>query len=345
MDGGTLDTIVHAFKIDVRSPRQVDVKGLGAGSKVYKVEDSNLIPRIHYTGETYIVDTVAGGMIACHPHIVGEELKALCLEAAREFIQGAKHAISLSVEDAALLHILRAGAGYMVAEAFTGRVPVINIRTEYVEDGYRDHSDDPRSLRVSHKSIPENLGRVETLLVPDTYATGRSAEAALLEIILSGLRPKRVVLYGFIAVPALARLGALCRRHNINLVSFAICDITLLAHNNYDMVIYGLDEGYHDVTGEARKLGSIIAPETLRRLIPSYIPGLDQPGDWSERQTRLFNGVADEDGYIVGHLEKSVALIERLNAMNVSQPWCGEAQEEAVRRELEALRRELASRR
>ena len=341
-DRDILDTIVGEFQVDTESAKRVNVEGLGAGTDVYRVEGSSLIPQGTYIGETYIIDTLAGGQIACHPHIVGDELKPLCLEAALGFVKAAEQIGSVNLKKATLMHILRAGAGYMVAEAMPGRVPVINIRTEYVEEGYRDHSDDPRSLKVSYRSIPENMEHVETLIVPDTYATGRSSEAALLDVLLSGLNPERVVLYGFIAVPALVRLGALCKRHDISLVSFAICDVTQLAHNNYDIAIYGLDESYHGVTGEAKKLGSIIAPETLRRLIPSYVPGLDQPGDWSERQTRLFNGVTDENGNIVGHLEKSVALIERLGAMSAGQSWYGEAHEGAARRELEALRLELA---
>jgi uracil phosphoribosyltransferase len=339
--GDASNIILREFQIDTESPTRVHVEGLREGVKLYRVEGSNLFPHGVYTGTNYIIDTPAGGLIACHPHIVGDELKSLCLEAARGFVEAAEQVCSLSLKDATLMHILRAGAGYMVAEAVPCGVPVINIRTEYVEDGYRDHSDDPRSLKVSYKSIPDGLGRVETLIIPDTYATGRSAEAALLDAFISGLTPERVVIYGFIAVPALVRLGTLCKRHNVSLVSFAICDVTQLAHNNYDMAIYGLDESYHGVTGEDRRLGSIIAPETLGRLTPFYVPGLDQPGDWSERQTRLFNGVTAEAGNIVGHLEKSMALIERLRAMSAGQPWYGEAQEEAAQRELEALRLEL----
>jgi len=344
-EGDSLAAIVREFQLDTESARRVEAEGLGAGAELYRVEGSTLIPQGAYTGETYIIDTPAGERIACHPHIVGEELKALCLEAAQVFVKAAEQVVPHLLGDAVIMHILRAGAGYMVAEAFPRRVPIVNVRTEYVEDGYRDHSDDPRGLRVSYRAVPDDLRRVGTLLVPDTYATGRSAEAALLDIILGGLVPERVVLYGFIAVPALVRLGALCKRHSIGLFSFALCDVTQLAHNNYDMAIYGLDESYHGVTGEARKLGSIIAPETLRRVAPSYVPGLDQPGDWSERQTRLFNGFEDEEGKIVGHLEKSAALIERLMAMSAGHPWYGEAQEEAARRELEALRLELARRR
>ena len=344
VEGKVPDIITEEFSIDTSSVKRINFKGLGPDTKLYKVEDSSLIPKGFYTGEMYIIDTLAGGLIACHPHIVGEELKTLCLEAARDFVKVAEQACSLSLEKTALLNILRAGAGYMVTEAIPIPIPVINIRTEYVESGYRDHSDDPRGLKVTYRHIPESMGSVDTLLIPDTYATGRSAEMALLDIFIRGLEPRRVVIYGFIAIPALVRLGALCSRHDISLISFAICDVTQLANNNYDMAIYGLDESYYHVKGEPRRLGSIISIETLKRLFPSYIPGLDQPGDWSERQTRLFNGVAIEDGNIAGHLEKSINLIGRLKDMSAGQPWYGETQESAARHELEALVAELARR-
>jgi uracil phosphoribosyltransferase len=343
-EGEVLDIVKEEFPIDTSSMKRTNFEGLGPDTTVYKVEGSSLIPKGYYTGEKYIIDTLAGGLVACHPHIVGEELKTLCLEAARDFVMAAEQVCTLSLEETALLNILRAGACYMVEEAIPIHIPVINIRTEYVEDGYRAHNDDPRGLKVSYRSIPEALEGVDTLLIPDTYATGRSAEMALLDVLIRGLEPERVIIYGFIAISALVRLGALCNRHDVSLTSFAVCDITQLANNNYDMAIYGLDESYYHVTGEPRKLGSIIASETLIRLFPSYVPGLDQPGDWSERQTRLFNGVTIEDGNIKGHLEKSITLIERLEAMAADQPWYCETQDMAARRELEALKAELARR-
>jgi len=73
--------------------------------------------------------------------------------------------------------------------------------------------------------------------------------------------------------------------------------------------------------GETRCLGSIVDVQTLRAFLPIYVAGLDQPGDWSERQRSLFDGFSSETGDIVGHLRKSVGLVESLREINSRQPW------------------------
>jgi uracil phosphoribosyltransferase len=290
-------------------------------------------------GAVYIVDSLAGGMVACRPHIVGDDLKTLCREAANRFVDAAK-SVGVLTEDVAILHILRAGAGYMVADIMK-ETPIMDVRTEYRTDGYRDHSDDPRRLVVSYRRYPEGLNEASTIVVPDTYATGRSAEAALLDLMGNGFKPDRIILYGFIAIPALIRLGALCDEHGVDLHSFAICDLAQLAHNNYDMCIYGPDESLYRETGRRGALGSVIDRATLRRLLPRYVPGLDQPGDWSERQNLLFDGVANRSGDIRGHLLKSISLIETLMEMDAGEEWYTETHKAAAEAELGLLRKTL----
>jgi len=68
---------------------------------------------------------------------------------------------------------------------------------------------------------------------------------------------------------------------------------------------------------------------------------MDQPGDWSERQSQLFNGLRREQGDIRGHLEKSIALIERLTALSRGERWYSALNEAAAEKELDALRRTL----
>jgi uracil phosphoribosyltransferase len=332
------DDIANFFPVDLDATEPVQVDGFGE-SRLYRVTESRLIPRIEPVGAVYIVDTHAGGMVACHPHIVGDDLKTLCREAASHFVKAAK-SVGASTEDAAIMHILRAGAGYMVADVMK-EAPIVGVRTEYRTDGYRDHSDDPRRLVVSYRSYPEGLDEAATIVIPDTYATGRSAEAALLDLIGNGFRPDRIILYGFIAIPALLRLGSLCEEHGVDLYSFAICDLAQLAHNNYDMCIYGPDESLYRETRRRGALGSVIDRATLRRLLPRYVPGLDQPGDWSERQSLLFDGVANRSGDIRGHLLKSISLIETLMEMNAGEEWYTETHEEAARVELGLLSRTL----
>ncbi len=160
-----------------------------------------------------------------------------------------------------------------------------------------------------------------TLIIPDTFATGRSAEAALTHLLSEGFEPERVVLYGFTAIPALERLGLLCTGWGVELVSFSICDITQLASNHYDMPVFGLDESLWESSGELRRLGSIVDVETLRRFMPRYVAGLDQPGDWSERHLDLFDGAGVVSGDVAGHLRKSIGLVESLVCLNSGQPW------------------------
>ena len=333
------DDVASFFPLDLDATKPVHLEESGGEAWLYRVTGSKLIPEGEPVGIVYILDTRAGGMVACHPHIVGDDLKTLCRDAANHFVEAAK-AVKALTEDAAILHILRAGAGYMVADVMK-EAPTADVRTEYRTCGYRAHPDELRRLVVSYRRYPDGLDEAATIVVPDTYATGRSAEAALLDLMGNGFKPDRIILYGFMAVPALIRLGALCEEHGVDLHSFAICDLAQLAHNNYDMCIYGPDESLYKETSRRGVLGSVIDRATLRRLLPSYIPGLDQPGDWSERQSRLFDGVTNSSGNIRGHLVKSIGLIETLMEINAGEEWYTETHEAAANAELELLRRRL----
>ena len=119
---------------------------------------------------------------------------------------------------------------------------------------------------------------------------------------------------------------------------FAICDITQLYSNNYDMPLYGLDEHLYQETGETNPLGSIVSHETLRDMLPYFIPGMDQPGDWSERHNSLYNGYGEESGNIKGHLTKSMNLIQSLVELNKKQPWYNDDIQRITDKELGALR-------
>ncbi len=333
------DTILSEFPVDVSSTKALDLKE--EGSNVYRVDTdkSTLVSPGALHGSLYIIDSPPGREIACHPSIVGEALEGLCLDCSVEFSAVLVGLGLFKGGGTAVLHILRGAAGYRVVDALPVRVPVVSIRTEYRGDGYRAHSDDSRNLTVTYRDYPVDLDirEVSDLIIPDTYATGRSAEAALLELFEVGLEPRRIFLYGFIAVPALTRIGGICEERGIEMHSFAICDVTQLADNHYDMPLYGLDESLHASTGEIRKLGSIVAEETLMGMLPKYIAGMDQPGDWSERHLTLFNGKGNEAGDIRGHLEKSLGLVESLRALNSGQPWYDEGHDAIASAEKERL--------
>lgn len=336
-----LDVVEREFSVDVSSTEPIDV--FTGEASVYKVNTkrSPLFPNDTDVGIPYIVDTEVGRLVASHPHMVGAELKELCLKAALSFARVLDRLGLFDKKDSAILHILRGGGGYMLAEALPVKPPIVSVRTEYRGDGYRIHNTE-RSIEVTFSDL-SGLERISTLLIPDTYATGRSAEAALGKLFSSGWNPDRIILYGFIAIPALIRLGALSSDVGAELFSFAICDITQLAYNNYDMAIYGIDESLYVSTGKIKRLGSIVDNETLREILPNYVAGLDQPGDWSERHTRLFNGFGDEMGDIAGHLKKSINLIESLRAINSEMSWYNDTHNQIALKELEKLKIRLAS--
>ena len=122
--------------------------------------------------------------------------------------------------------------------------------------------DDTRLYKISLDSplLPETHG-VEALYILDTpsgeavachpHLVGGPLEKLSLEgahefraaveglgLFESGLTPDRVVLYGFTAIPALVKVGAVCSEYGAGVHSFSICDLTQLASNNYDMPRY-----------------------------------------------------------------------------------------------------------
>lgn len=85
------------------------------------------------------------------------------------------------------------------------------------------------------------------------------------------------------------------------------------------MPLYGLDEHLYRERGKIKPIGSIVSPDTLQEMLPHYIPGMDQPGDWSERHLYLYNDHTYENGNIQGHLEKSIQFMESLDKLNSQQ--------------------------
>ena len=337
-------SILDEFFLDTKSTTIIDTY---PGAKLLQIDarESPLIPNNLNLNDIYILDSEEGRQIACHPHIVGNELERLCYKAADVFKQALESLELFPPNETGILHILRGGRGYMVADVMPPDMHIIDIRIEYTEDGYREHSDDSRGINVTFTSFPElsSSQEISTLIIPDTIATGRSAEAAIKRVHEIGASPKKIVLYGFISIPGLLKLAHICSDKNIDLYSFAICDLTQLAWNNYDMPLYGIDEGLYEAEGKIRKLGSIIHEDTLHGILPQYVAGLDQPGDWSERQLQLFNGNMNEAGNINGHCLKSIQLIESLDRINRSQPWYNERHGEIAQMELMKLRETISN--
>ena len=334
MDQSYLKKIRELFPLDTGSTALQELSNLSPSTRLYSVDASSSSLIGEDLGDCYIIDTSEGQRIASQPHLVGPELDELSLQAAREF-KVALVELDLVSDSTGILHILRGSAGYMVHKVLPN-LQLIRVRTEYKDDGYRAHSDDSRRIEVTYSDYYG--GELDALIIPDTYATGRSVEAALRHIASGGCKPKTIIIYGFIAIPSMRRLNDLCKAIGARLITFAICDITQLAANNYDMTLFGIDEHHHSATGELSLLGSVVGEETLFEMSENFIPGLDQPGDWSERQSKLFDGNREEPGDIRGHLSKSIAFIESLDKVNREQDWYNDKIKRLTETELENLR-------
>lgn len=320
------DRIIKEYGIDTEHTKEFSVKGLKRSTRIFRVEKPRLIR------DLYIIDTPEGRRISCHPHIFGKELKRLSFSAAKEAAK-AIAALVLSRKDKGsgivFEHVLRAAPGYQLLPALRSvlvgvDIPEVFIRPRYTEKSYRDHVS--RTLETEYKDFSRlPAGKDIVLIKPDTEATGASGELSIEETVSAcakvGSRVSDIVLYGFIAVSALKLLKKAADKHGIRLHAFAISDITELAFNNYDMTIYGVDESYFSKYGRIKRLGSIIDGSTLRDCLPEFVPGCDQPGDWSSRQESLFTGRAYEEGDISEHLEKSRRMIDSLRKVSGYEAW------------------------
>jgi len=341
-----VDRIISDYNIDAESTRPVKVYSASPTTKVFKVEKPELIE------ELYIIDTAQGKDIACHPHIVGETLKRLAFGAALEAARTVEQHAGLSEigrDSVVFENVLRAAPGYELHAAFRelnrGRgFRDVWVRPCYERPSYRSH-DEESSVRLD--VIYEDFGTLPpnteiTVLKPDTEATGRTGQKSIERIMEQcetvGSTVRKVILYGFISSSGLKAINKTAESHEIELAAFSIGSITDLAHNGYDMTLYGVDESLWRVNRRIRKLGSITDVTTLERYLPEFVPGLDQPGDWSNRQTSVhITKDRKEPGNIKAHLENSGKLIKSLMRISNYEPW----QEEIARSELRLLHRAL----
>ncbi len=337
-----LEEIIEEYGVDVESTKPVEVDGLKPTTKVFRVDRADLID------ELYIVDTMEAKAIACHPHLVGEALEPLCRVAALEAAKAMWRLTDIGETDNDSLvfeHVLRAAPGYRLREAFQAlnadkKIREVWVRPRYSVPSYRDHDEEAfRDLRIVYEDfeeLPQN--REVVVLKPDTEATGRSGQMSIERVVEAceevGSKVREVVLYGFISIPGLRHLKKTARKHGVKLIAFAMGNLTHLAHNGYDMTLYGVDESLWEERSRIRKLGSIVDRSTLERYVDEFVPGSDQPGDWSARQRFLHITKTEmEPGEIRKHLENSIRLIETLRKISGYEPW----QDHIADRELSLL--------
>ncbi|MEM0257973.1 MAG: hypothetical protein QXI76_03495 [Thermofilum sp.] len=296
--------------------------------------------------EAFLLDTDSGLRIASQPELVGSELEEEALRAA--LAAAGLIARRASAKRVVFLHVLRASRGYRLHEALSRggfQLHEVFVRVAYPGSGAGVHDSGTASVLLARAgSLPKGEG---VLVVSDTVATGKTLQAALsflLELAeFKGLKLVEAHIYGFISEAGLRRVAEYLESQGVEKVSFyAVQDLTALSSNNYDMPLYGPDLPSHEA-GELRTLGGVASEETLARMLPRYFPGMDQPGDWSERQCVLYNGESYERGRIRDHLERSLKALERLREASRAYPWYGDwldrVYEERRRALLEALER------
>lgn len=298
----------------------VKAAGRVKGGKAYRV-------LLDAPGETYLLDTDSGLRIASQPELVGSELGEEALRAA--LAVASLIVKQVSAKKVIFLHVLRASRGYRLHEALSkGSIQLseVFVRVAYPGSGIGPHqTDTARVLLARAGALSEGES---ALVVSDTVATGKTLQAALgflLELTdFKGVKLTEVHIYGFLSETGLKRVAEYLEAQGLEKMFFyAIQDITALSSNNYDMPLYGPDLPSHDA-GSPRSLGGITSEETLARMLPHYFPGMDQPGDWSERQCVLYNGEGYERGRIRDHLERSLKTLDRLWEVSQSYPWYGD---------------------
>jgi hypothetical protein len=340
-----IDRMIQENKIDVDSTRIVKTRKaeLRKTTKIYEVTRTET--------PTFIIDTPMAREIACYPHLVGELLEQRSREAAAEALPTIMELSDIGKpngrSEIVFEQILRAAPGYKLQDiaprALGSMCKTVYLRPRYTHKSYRDHDGVvQREIEIVHQEFSQfPKGKRIVLVMQDTVASGRSGEisidATLKHCEESGCKIEKWILYGFISEYGLGVLCRIAKQHDIPLIVFAMGNLTALSENSYDMPLYGVDEAHWQKTHAIRKIGSTIDRTSLKDYLPYFVPGSDQPGDWSARQLNLFNGISYEPGDIVGHLNNSIRLIRSLCEIGCFEPW----QQRIAEKELDDLQKTL----
>ena len=338
----SVDSLIQEYGINVDATSPITLKRdqQSDGVRIYRVENA--------TVRCYLVDSPETRRIACHPHVVGKEIETLALEAAQKTLPAILELGEVGHhEEIVFEQILRAAPGYKLHVAAKDQIgdsfKTVYVRPQYIYTSYREHDGMvQQKLRVVYEDFSElPKGKDISLVMQDTVASGRSGEIAIKAILdhceKVGSRIKKWVLYGFISSRGLEFLENIAKSHDLPLVAFAMGNLTALCSNNYDMPLYGVDESLWSRTHSLHKLGAVVDRTTLSDYVEEFIPGADQPGDWSARQLKLFTGVGYENGNIAEHLENSARLIESLMSIGNFLDW----QKELALKELSRIKEQL----
>lgn len=281
---------------------------------------------------TYVLDSDEAREIACYPFVVGERFESLNLSAAKKFVSFLDREGKLS-DKIIMQHVLRASLGYKVHEAL--REKGVNFVESWYRPLYRYVSFRMHTVRelVMTYEEPKQLPQGEYVVFkPDTEATGNTSlfvlENLLKKCSNSGCKIKKVLFYGFISEESVKKLTSFLESYNISSEFYALENVTPLASNGYDMPLYGLDEPLYRSEGKKVKLAASAPEEVVERMLPCYFPGMDQPGDWSERQVKLFDGYSWKEVDLKVHAKRSLEVLNSLREISKSEDWYDEAHEE-----------------
>jgi hypothetical protein len=282
--------------------------------------------------ETFIADSKWGRDLAAKPEIVGEDFVSYNLRAAKGVAAFLGEILEKELP-LVFLHVLRASKGYMLHEALRAsgfKLAEAWIRPRYVARGYGDHTvGDVEVVAKGFGSLEalRDYGEV-VLIVADTVATGNTLakclDEAYRELRARGLRVAQLVVYGFVSLEGLARVPHVAKRTCV----VALEDYAALASNRYDMPLYGVDRAFYELWGEVRSVGGATLLEIFEKLACEYAPGMDQPGDWSERQPLLESESGLEAGNVKLHLERSLEALRSLKVITRKAPWFKQWMEE-----------------
>jgi len=307
------------------------------GTRLFKVNWPSKMANV------FILDSPEARALACLPHIVSASFYTLNLRLALKVVD----IIAVFLKESSLtplyLHVLRAAPGYMLHEALRWMglcMPEVFVRPKYVSCMERDHREKRVVIKAKNfASMPSDSSII--LVKPDTEATGRTSIESLREAFKEARARDseivEIILYGFISIKALKNIFEFAGRHGVKRVTVvALLDLAALASNDYDMVLYGPDEQLVSRGIDAR-LGAIIDESTFTECLPLYMPGMDQPGDWSARQDILFDGekFVREDVYI--HLSESLEKAYKLQKISSRSSWFRSIHAEAFKLNIKAL--------
>ncbi|MGC8636114.1 MAG: hypothetical protein ACP5T5_03680 [Thermoprotei archaeon] len=295
----------------------------------------------------YVIDSENGRRIACYPSFCGDEMMKAALDMAKDFVTMLKKMGYLD-QRVLLLNVLRAAPGYGVRKALLDSGADVSeswIRPYYVHPSYRLHTVQDLGLKFEQYSSLKPGSY--TLIKPDTEATGFtslfSLERFLDKCEKEGCKVERLVLYGFIAERGLEAIKRAFGSRIGEITAFAIEDVTPLAQNGYDMPVYGIDLSALEERNEKAYLAAKAPHDVMDFLLSSCYPGMDQPGDWSERQNILFDGQDWIKVDLSVHLKRSRDLLDRLRRAQANEPWYQEDHERIYERQVNMIEEAIAS--